>query len=235
VTLARFGLALALAFGGACGPPPPSGVPLVPTNAHQIDISMHGIDCLECATALYPELKRVGAYDVAFDRKRAVLHISANPAVPAERFIAVIKDAGWGAELGDKGGSYLPQETFPKGGDVTIARKDGQDVADLAELAVPGKVTVIDFYALWCKPCRDIDYYMSKIIADRSDVAYRKLDVVDWDSPLAVHHLNGVPTLPYVVIYSKAKTRVDAISGLDLKRLDQAIDKGSTPAPPPPP
>jgi len=231
--VARFAFALVLSLGSACASTPPSGVPTVPANARKIDISIHGIDCVECATALYPELKRVGAYDVTFDKKRAVLHIAADPNVPPEKFIAVIKDAGWGAELGDKGGSYLPQEPFIKGGDVKVAITDGHDVADLSEFAVAGKVTVVDLFAMWCKPCREVDYYMSKIVAERSDVAYRKLDIVDWDSPLAAHHMKGVPTLPYVVIYSRNKVRIDAISGLDLKRLDKAIDSGSLTSPAP--
>jgi hypothetical protein len=68
---------------------------------------------------------------------------------------------------------------------------------------------------------------MLAVVQARTDVAYRKLDVGDWDIPFGARYLKDVPALPYVVVFDKGGARVDAISGLDVKRVDAAIAKGS--------
>ncbi len=113
----------------------------------------------------------------------------------------------------------------PPGADVATAVADGRDVPDVASLAVPAKVTIVDFFASWCPPCRDVDRHVVEMLGRRTDLAYRKLDIVDWDSPLAKHWLRSVPNLPYVIVLAPDGRQVDAISGLDLARLDAAIAK----------
>ena len=68
---------------------------------------------------------------------------------------------------------------------------------------------------------------MAALLREASDVAYGKLYIVNWDTPLAKNHLGAaVPELPYVIIYGKGGGKIDAISGLDLVRLRAAIEKG---------
>jgi thiol-disulfide isomerase/thioredoxin len=117
----------------------------------------------------------------------------------------------------------------PAGADVQKLADGGRDVAALEPLAVPGKVTIFDFYADWCGPCREVDAHVFQLMSARGDVAYRKLDIVSWESPLARRHLVAarVPNLPYVVVYAKDGHRVRAISGLDLPALDRAVDEAA--------
>ena len=65
------------------------------------------------------------------------------------------------------------------------------------------------------------------MLASRSDLAYRKLDVGDWDTPLGARYLKGVKALPYVLVFDKGGKQVAAISGLDLPALDAALAKAS--------
>jgi thiol-disulfide isomerase/thioredoxin len=93
-------------------------------------------------------------------------------------------------------------------------------------------VTVVDFSASWCRPCRRIDEHMAKLLATNRAVAYRKLEVGDWDTPLARRYLKSVPKLPYVVVFGVDGGRVRDIAGVDLAGLDAAIAKGAgAPAP----
>src|SRR5688572_15743049 len=75
----------------------------------------------------------------------------------------------------------LTFEALPRlreGADLAILSKAGEDVGDLVAHAVPGKVTVFDFYADWCAGCREIDLHAYKLLNARTDLAVRKLNVV---------------------------------------------------------
>lgn len=124
----------------------------------------------------------------------------------------------------------LTFEALPRlreGADLAILSKAGEDVGDLVAHAVPGKVTVFDFYADWCAGCREIDLHAYKLLNARGDLAVRKLNVVDWDTPLAKRHLARVVGLPFVVVYGKDGQRIRSIEGVKLAELTQAIDEGA--------
>ena len=60
----------------------------------------------------------------------------------------------------------------------------------------------------------------------RSDVAYRKLDIGSWETPLAKHYLSSVSSLPFVVVLGKDGRPAGQMIGLDLAGLDRAIAAG---------
>jgi thiol-disulfide isomerase/thioredoxin len=60
---------------------------------------------------------------------------------------------------------------------------------------VPGKITVFDFWATWCKPCGELDRALAELARKHpDDLAVRKVDVVDEDTPY---------TLPYVEVFGR--------------------------------
>lgn len=119
-------------------------------------------------------------------------------------------------------------EGWPQSADVLLIADRGQFV-ELGGHAVAGKATVFDFYAQWCAPCRKVDAHLRELSGNRSDFAVRKLDVVDWETPLARHYLADIPALPYVVVYDARGRYVGAVAGLDLARLDRLITRGAQP------
>lgn len=124
--------------------------------------------------------------------------------------------------------TFEPLPPTPADADVKTIAEKGADVPSLEAHVVPGKVTVFDFYAEWCAPCVEIDVHMIELLGKRSDVAYRKLDVARWDSPLAKRYMKKISGLPYVVVYGKDGKIVKPIVGYNIKALDAAIDEGAS-------
>ena len=121
----------------------------------------------------------------------------------------------------------LTFEPLPKvsdDADIKWLSKSGEDVPSLDAHAVKGKVTVFDFYAEWCAACRKVDGHVYKrLSAGDAKLAYRKLNLVEWESPLAQRYVKDVPSLPFVVIYGADGKRFATLNGADLAALDRAI------------
>jgi thiol-disulfide isomerase/thioredoxin len=119
--------------------------------------------------------------------------------------------------------TFEPLPPLKEGADLIEISKAGEDVPNLEAHAVPGKVTLFDFYAVWCAPCRKIDAHVFGLLQKREDLALRKLNVVSWETPLASRYLKNASGLPYVVVYGKSGKKVATIEGFNLKKLDKAI------------
>ena len=117
--------------------------------------------------------------------------------------------------------------TLRAGADLSVLSVAGEDIGELGRHAVAGKVTVFDFYADWCVGCREVELHAYKLLNGRDDLAVRKLNVVDWDTPLAKRHLAEVKGLPFVVVYGKDGKQVRSLQGVDLPGLDAAISQGA--------
>jgi thiol-disulfide isomerase/thioredoxin len=199
----------------------------VPDDAATAVISLQRIDCSECGTGSAAALeKHAGVHDAEFDLGKAELTVRYDPQLTSPpKLLAVVEGRGHQAVLGGGAGSYLAGPQFPAGLDVQQLARGGEDV-DIEAHLVAGKVTVFDFFAPWCEPCRDVDAHMKRVLERHPDVALRKLDVVDWSTPLARRYLMDVTSLPYVVVYGTDGRRVGTVVGLHLDQLDAAIAKG---------
>jgi thiol-disulfide isomerase/thioredoxin len=70
---------------------------------------------------------------------------------------------------------------------------------------VPGRITVFDFWADWCVPCVALDRELAQVARRHpEDVAVRKIEVVDTDSPAwAAYLAPGGFQLPHVKLYGR--------------------------------
>lgn len=124
--------------------------------------------------------------------------------------------------------TFEPLPKLPDGADVAWLSKAGEDVPQLEGHAVQGKVTVFDFYADWCAACRKVDGHVyQRIAGGDTTVAYRKLNVVEWESALGKRWLRDVPSLPFVIVYGRDGKRAATLHGADLGALDRAIADAS--------
>ena len=197
------------------------------STLESVVVSLQDISCQSCGASVVQLLQRKSGVESAeFDRDSVEIVVRYHPSsiVPKD-FITAIREAGYDSVVGAGRGSYAREQEFAPGLDVDWISRAGENV-DLEAHVVPGKVTVFDFYAVWCGPCREVDAEMQTILESSSSVALRKINVVDWSSPVAQEYLQKVGGLPYVVVYGSNGRRVEAIEGLHLKRLRRAIEKG---------
>lgn len=219
------GLVASCVVTSACGKDRASSQ--VPADAARTVLSLQKLDCENCGTEAADALRREpGVYAVEFHKQTAEATVHHDPTtVDAARLVAVVQNAGFDAKPGPGAGEYRGVVQFPAGLDVAEIGGEGQSL-DIERELVPGKITVFDFFAVWCGPCKKVDRHMAELLERAPDVALRKIDVVDWESPVAARYLGNVPNLPYILVYGVDGRRVGEISGLHLDALDAAIEEG---------
>ena len=74
------------------------------------------------------------------------------------------------------------------------------EAVDVREHLAPGRYTVIDFYADWCLPCREITPYLEEQARQRDDLVLRKINIVDWSTPVVRQY--GLTFIPYLQMYA---------------------------------
>lgn len=102
----------------------------------------------------------------------------------------------------------------------------GKDTAAINKEDIPeleGKIIVVDYFATWCAPCRELSPYFERWANTyRDDVDFRKVDV-DENQMLAEE--NDIEAMPTVIVYSPDTIEVARIVGFDPKRIEAAIKK----------
>mgnify|MGYP001087446580 CR=1 FL=1 len=190
-------------------------------------VSLPNLSCATCGHKVANAVKALpGVHQAAFAMHSVEVGVAYDvDSVTEEAILEASNSVGERAVLGAGKGAYEPPvEHDPETDTVLISR--GEEVV-LSEHIVPGKVTVVDFYADWCGPCRRVAVVMNAIMAERDDVAFRKIDIVDWDTPVVKQHMKEVSRLPYTIVFDQAGNEVKRIVGLDIPGLNAAIEEGA--------
>jgi thiol-disulfide isomerase/thioredoxin len=68
-------------------------------------------------------------------------------------------------------------------------------------LVSPGQITVVDFYATWCGPCKQIAPILDRLVGQQSGVVLRKVDIGNWDSGVAKKY--NITSVPNIRVFDK--------------------------------
>ncbi|MGE0868314.1 MAG: thioredoxin family protein [Kofleriaceae bacterium] len=137
-------------------------------------------------------------------------------------------DHGHGHAAHDDGDGRDEREPGP------IDSANGLDVADLGApgeavdlVPIAGRVTIFDFWAPWCEPCKKLEPALIAMARAHPElVAIRRINVVDWDSPAVARYLTpGGFSLPHVKVFDcNAAPVLEQSSGAgDLAGLVSAV------------
>lgn len=76
---------------------------------------------------------------------------------------------------------------------ILVINNGGAEIT-VEQILVPGKITLIDFYADWCAPCKQLSPYLEKLANSDKDVYLRKVNIVKWGTPVTKQFsINSVP------------------------------------------
>jgi thiol-disulfide isomerase/thioredoxin len=96
----------------------------------------------------------------------------------------------------------------------------GQQI-DISKHLALGNVTIVDFYADWCGPCKMVEPTIKQLAQSDSEIAVRKIDIVNWGSPVAGQY--HVSTLPRVEVYGRKGQLVGTVRGADPDQVRQYV------------
>ena len=96
----------------------------------------------------------------------------------------------------------------------------GQQV-DIKQHLVRGKITIIDFYANWCGPCRQITPLLEQLAKSDPGIVLRKIDIINWQSPVAKQF--NLDAIPHVQIYNRKGKLVGAVTGVDPEQVQNYV------------
>lgn len=174
-----------------------------------------GIDCSLCGPPVTKALAAVpGVKSVKVDAKAKTATVDVPDGFDKAKLRAALTNAGFDAQFPGETKSAaepLPAEVLKT---LDIAVYDGKTKVDVDKILAPGKITVVDFYADWCGPCRVLETRLEHYMAAHPGVALRRVNIGKWDNVGAKQATAlGATALPYIRVYSGDGKFVRAVTG----------------------
>lgn len=90
------------------------------------------------------------------------------------------------------------------------------------------KLTVVDFFATWCGPCKAIAPHIHKLAESKPNVNFLKVDVDQAGDVAADYRIRAMPTF----MFFKDGQKLQSFEGADFNQVLQLVQQYETVAPP---
>ncbi len=120
-------------------------------------------------------------------------------------------------------GAYSAQQSVNRANAAVARRGPPVEVishgaqVDINKHLALGSVTVVDFYADWCGPCRQLSSSLEEMARTDPEIALRKIDIVNWRT--AVARQFNVHSIPQVNVYNRGGNLIGTVSGADIDTI----------------
>lgn len=181
-----------------------------------LQFTVIGIDCKECAPPIVKALEGIdGVENVALDWKKGVATVEIPDGFDRAKIKKALDAIGYDAVFpGENRSEFaaLPEEVVRK---LDVVSFDGAKKVDLKAIAVPGKITIVDYWAEWCNPCHFLEKRLQNLMNQNPNVALRRVNVGKWDNEAARQATAEfrLEALPYVRVYDSRGKFVDDVTG----------------------
>ena len=94
---------------------------------------------------------------------------------------------------------------------------------DIGKHCVDGKITIVDFYADWCGPCRSIGPMLEERVNKDADLVLRKINIDNWGSPVSKQY--GIRAVPFIQVYDRRGNKVGDLTGFNSAYFESLISR----------
>lgn len=137
-------------------------------------------------------------------------------------------EAGTGPSEGRRSGSKKTQEPTPQDPNSLLRAVTTKDEFETVLKDAGSKLIVVDFYAVWCGPCKQIAPPLEKMAAEMPDVVFIKIDVDQADALADQYGINSMPTFMFFK-ESKMLTTLSGATPAKIRELIAEYNKQSEP------
>jgi len=197
--------------------------------ATTLTFKVPSIDCSGCAAPVAKTLAAVaGVSNVHVDWKQKSATVDVPQGFDRERLRSAMLNAGYEVQFaGEKSRDLqpLPADVLKT---LDIKAFDGSRPIDFKTITAPGKITIVDFYADWCGPCKVLELRLQHLVQGKN-VAVRRVNMGKWDNAAAKQATRDfrLASLPYLRIYdAHGELAAEIRDGMWDELLD-AVEKAS--------
>ncbi|PYK38166.1 MAG: hypothetical protein DME60_11605 [Verrucomicrobia bacterium] len=97
---------------------------------------------------------------------------------------------------------------------------------DISKHLALGNVTVVDFYADWCGPCKHISPSLEQMARTDPEIALRKIDIVNWKTAVVKQY--NIRSIPQVNIYNRGRHLVGTVVGAYIQEVKRYVAQAKT-------
>ncbi len=97
---------------------------------------------------------------------------------------------------------------------------------DIAKHLALGNVTVVDFYADWCGPCKQLSPSLEQMAQTDPQIALRKIDIVNWNTAVVKQY--NIRSIPQVNVYNRGGLLVGTVVGADAEEVKRYVAQAKT-------
>ena len=96
------------------------------------------------------------------------------------------------------------------------------DATFASEVEQSDKLTVVDFWATWCGPCRVISPILEQLAAERDELKVAKVDV---DANVQTATRYNIRAMPTLLFFKGGQVVGQIVGAVPRARIEQAIEQ----------